>query len=311
MEYLFALLLAFITPAYSVLGRLGRYIRVRRGGPPVSTRFIPTTWQVPHGVLALIPADGDFAGDMSFTPPPSWMKSGTFLTDTLFAVEVENTASDFARAFTVREMFLSITPAAPRMPDGESAPPRSLRRWEPPAIGPLADLYVDDPGQTVPRIINVRELPTGPVPLMAAAVSTPVPPHGGYLVATGNCVKFVIRFEFDEPGEYQIGLQLEISESGKESLHSVVEDLHLAQIPDVTDLNVADVGSDLVYFPSEHEQGMDSALADLAQELAPSRRFVARHLPVFCPVTDTWYPVAFVPYLPFEYPTPTPRSVDA
>ena len=94
----------------------------------------------------------------------------------------------------------------------------------------------------------------------------------------------------------------------KESLHSVVEDLHLAQIPDVTDLNVADVGSDLVYLPSEHEQGMDSALADLAQELAPSRRFVARHLPVFWPVTDTWYPVAFVPYLPFEYPTPTPRS---
>ena len=298
MESLLTLALTLLTPAYSVLARLHRHLSVRRGRPPVRTRFIPTTWQVPHGILALLPVDGDFEGSMSFTAPPSWTRSGTFLTDTLFAFEVENTSvDDFARRFTIREMFVSITRVAPPGADEESAPARSLRRWPVPAIGPLTDFHIDDPGQTVPRIVHVREVPIGPAPLMAASVSSPVPPHGGYHVAAGGCVKFVMRFEFDAPGEYLVGIDLEVSESGKESLHSVIEDLRLAQIPDVTELNVA--GTDL------------GSLADLAQELASARRLVAQHLPPYCPVTDTWYPVEFVPYLPLDYPTPTPHAEES
>ena len=294
MEYLFALVLNLLTPAYAVLARLHRSLRVRRGRPPVRTRFIPTTWQVPHGILALLPVDCDFEGDMSFTAPPSWIRFGTFLTDTLFAFEVENTSDDdFARRFTIREMFVSITRATPLGADEESGRVRSLRRWPGPAIGPLDNFYIDDPAQTAPRIVHVRELPEGPAPLLAASVSTPVPPHGCYHVAAGNCVKFVMRFEFDAPGEYQVAIRLEISESGRESLHSVIENLRLAQIPDVTELAVIDTDLD--------------SLADLAQDLASARRIVADHLPAYCPVTDTWHPVEFVPYLPFDYPTPTPH----
>ena len=298
MEYLFALALALLTPAYKVLARLHRHLRVRRGHPPVRTRFTPTTWQVPHGILALLPLDGGFEGDMSFTAPPSWMSSGTFLTDTLFAFEVQNTSTDdFARGFTIREMFISITEVAPLGADERFQPPRSLRQWPSPPIGPVTDFFIDDPGQTVPRIVHVREVPTGPAPLMAASVSAPVPPHGGYYVPAGDCIKFVMRFEFDAPGEYQVRIDLETSESGKESLHNVIEDLRLAQISDVTELNVA-------------EANLDS-LTDLGQRLEPARRLVAQHLPPFCPVTDTWYPVEFVPYLPFDYATPTPHPEES
>ncbi len=295
MEYLFALALALLTPAYSLLARLHRHLRVRQGRPPVRTRFIPTTWQVPHGIPALLPPDGDFEGDMSFTAPPSWVRFGTFLTDTLFAFEVENTSTDdFARGFTIREMFVSITEVAPLGLDEASRPLRTLRQWPSPSIGPVTEFFVDDPGQTVPRLIHVREVPTGPAPLMAASVATPVPPHGGYHVPAGDCIKFVVRFDFDVPGEYQVRIDLEISEHGRESLHNLIADLRLAQIPDVTELNAA-------------EGNLDS-LTDLAQKLAPARRLVAQQLPPVCPVTDTWYPVEFVPYLPFDYPTPTPRA---
>lgn len=298
MEYLFALMLALVTPAYKVLARLYRHLRARRGHPPVRTRFTPTTWQVPYGILALLPVDGDFEGDMSFTAPQSWVNSGTFLTDTLFALEVQNTSTDdFARGFTIREMFVSITEVAPLGAEEGSQLPRSLRQWPSPPIGPVTKFFIDDPGQTVPRILHVREVPTGPAPLMAASVSTPVPPHGGYYAHAGDCIKFVMRFEFDAPGEYQVRIDLELSESGKESLHNVIESLCLAQIPEVTELNVV-------------EANLDS-LTDLARKLAPARRLVAQHLPPFCPVTDTWHAVEFVPYLPFDYPTPTPHAEES
>ena len=106
-------------------------------------------------------------------------------------------------------------------------------------------------------------------------------------------MKFVMRFEFDVPGEYQVGICLEIAESGKQSLHSVIDDLRVAQIPDVAE---------------QHADGADlDSLPALAQQLSSARGLVAQHLPPYCPVTDTWHPVEFVPYTPFDHPTPTPR----
>lgn len=290
MEIVITVVLGMLAPLHRLWVKLQRRRSLRSDTAPVRATFKPTYWDSPQGVLALLPPERpELLGDAdAFDAPRSWLANGTFLTDTAFLLEMENTSTDdFPRTVVITEVIARIE----RTPEPVgSASPRVLCRWSPAAIGPLYE--IDDPEQprVLPRVIHFRSIPEKPVLLMQA-MNDPLPPPGGYRLRVGARFVFVFRFEFDVAGEYEVHIELSISESGKARQAEVIAGLGLLHVPNLDDL------------PSEaqHLEGTAPAFseptADLIAALTEGREQVRQAVSPAAP-TDSNPAVAVVPYRP-------------
>lgn len=291
VEIVITVVLGMLAPLHWLWVKLQRRRSLRSDTAPVRATFKPTYWDSPQGVLALLPPERlDLLGDAdAFDAPRSWLADGTFLTDTAFLLEIENTSTDdFPRTVMITEVIARIerTPG----PVGPAAPQRVLSRWSPAAVGPLYE--IDDPEQprVLPRVIHFRSIPERPVMLLQA-MNDPLPPPGGYRLRAGSRFVFVFRFEFDVAGEYEVHIELSISESGKARQAEVIAGLRLLHVPNLDDLPRE----------AQHLEGTGPAfsapIADLTAALTKGREQVRQAISPAAP-TDSNPVVAVVPYRP-------------
>jgi hypothetical protein len=135
------------------------------------------------------------------------------LAETTFELTILNTSTDdFARTFSLREIYLALTEVKPQTARVSEA--SCVYRWRPlPAGGD----EVDDPENPDrgERLVILGSEHGEPVPLFKNAW-TPVPPYGGYTLKVGREITFPLRVALPGPGD-RIEAMRALEESGQRS----------------------------------------------------------------------------------------------